>query len=48
MLKHTFIHLPGVGPRREGHFWRQGLATWEDFLAAKRLRGLSRDRLGWL
>ena len=48
MLKRTFIHLPGVGPRRETHFWRQGLATWEDFLAAKRVRGLARERLGWL
>jgi uncharacterized protein len=48
MLKRTFIHLPGVGPRREAHFWRQGLATWEDFLAARRIRGLSRDRLDWL
>ena len=48
MLKRTFIHLPGVGPRRETHFWRQGLATWEDFLAAKRVQGLSRDRLDWL
>ncbi len=44
MLKRTFIHLPGVGPRFEGHFWRQGLSTWEDFLAAKRVRGLSRPR----
>ena len=48
MLKRTFLHLPGVGPRRETHFWRQGLATWEDFLAAKRVQGLSRDRLDWL
>jgi hypothetical protein len=48
MLKRTFMHLPGVGPRRETHFWRQGLATWEDFLAAKRVKGLSRDRLDWL
>jgi len=47
-LKRTFIHLPGVGPRRETHFWRQGLATWEDFLAAKRVQGLSRGRLDWL
>jgi hypothetical protein len=45
MLKRTFIHLSGVGPRREIHFWRQGLATWEDFLAARRVRGLSRERL---
>jgi len=48
MLKRTFIHLPGIGPRFEAHFWRQGLATWEDFLAAPRIRGLSRERLGWL
>jgi uncharacterized protein YprB with RNaseH-like and TPR domain len=48
MLKRTFIHLPGVGHRREGHFWRQGLNTWEDFLAARRIRGLSPERLEWL
>jgi uncharacterized protein YprB with RNaseH-like and TPR domain len=48
MLKRTFIHLPGVGPRREGHFWRQGLNPWEDFLAARRIWGLSPERLGWL
>jgi uncharacterized protein len=48
MLQRTFIHLPGVGLRRETHFWRQGLATWEDFLAAKRVQGLSRGRLDWL
>ncbi len=48
MLKRTFIHLPGVGPRFEGHFWRQGLSTWEDFLAAKHVRGLSRSRFDWL
>jgi hypothetical protein len=44
MLKNTFIHLPGVGPRREAHFWRQGVGTWDDFLAAQGLPGLSRDR----
>ncbi len=43
MLKRTFIHLPRVGPRREAHFWRQGLETWEDFLAAEWVAGLSRD-----
>jgi uncharacterized protein YprB with RNaseH-like and TPR domain len=48
MLKRTFIHLPGVGHRSEAHFWRQGLATWEDFLAARRIRGLSHSRLDWL
>jgi uncharacterized protein YprB with RNaseH-like and TPR domain len=37
-----------VGRQRETHFWRQGLATWEDFLASKGIRGLSRERLDWL
>ena len=44
MLKRTFIHLPKVGPRREAHFWRQGIETWEDFLAARWISGLSRER----
>jgi uncharacterized protein YprB with RNaseH-like and TPR domain len=48
MLKRTFIHLPTIGHRSEAHFWRQGLATWEDFLAARRIRGLSPSRLDWL
>lgn len=48
MLKRTFLHLPGVGHRTEAHFWRQGLASWEDFLAAKRVRGLSHTRFDWL
>jgi uncharacterized protein YprB with RNaseH-like and TPR domain len=44
MLKKTFIHLPGVGRRTEAYFWRQGLGTWEDFLAADRVPGLSGER----
>lgn len=32
MLKRTFLHLPGVGPKRELAIWRAGVATWEDFL----------------
>jgi uncharacterized protein YprB with RNaseH-like and TPR domain len=48
MLKRTFIHLPGVGHRSEAHFWRQGLGTWEDFMVARRIRGLSLPRLEWL
>jgi hypothetical protein len=32
MLKRTFLHLPGIGPRRELGLWRAGIASWEDFL----------------
>jgi uncharacterized protein YprB with RNaseH-like and TPR domain len=45
MLKRTFIHLPGVGHRTEAHFWRRGLGTWEDFLGADLVPGLSRERI---
>jgi hypothetical protein len=45
MLKRTFVHLQGVGQKTEAHFWRQGLATWEDFWAAGRVAGLGAERL---
>jgi uncharacterized protein YprB with RNaseH-like and TPR domain len=48
MLKRTYIHLPGVGPRSEAHFWRIGLHHWEDFLGVSRVRGFSPERLGRL
>ena len=48
MLKRTFIHLPKVGPATELHFWREGLHTWEDFLGARTVSGLSQARLAAL
>lgn len=45
MLKRTFLHLPGIGPRHEANFWRRGLRTWEDFLAVSRIRGFSPERV---
>ncbi len=32
MLRHTFLHLRGVGPRIESRFWREGVLTWDDAL----------------
>ena len=31
MLRHTFIHLPGVGPVAESELWESGVTTWEGF-----------------
>lgn len=45
MIKHTFVHLPGVGLKTEAHFWRRGLTTWEDLLRLRRLEGLGAARL---
>ncbi len=32
MLEHTFIHIPGIGPKTEKALWRQGVLTWDHFL----------------
>ncbi len=48
MLKRTFIHCPGVGLKTEAHFWRHGLHTWEDFLAARNVPGIGPLRLDFL
>jgi uncharacterized protein len=49
MLQSTFVHLPGVGPRRERALWEQGILDWKGLLAAiaeGRLGG--RIRESWL
>lgn len=32
MLKQTFCHIPGIGPRLENRLWSQGLHSWEKVL----------------
>lgn len=32
MLNHTFLHIPGIGPRTERMLWEKGILTWEDYL----------------
>ncbi len=34
MLKHTFLHIQGIGPRTEQALWGKGVRTWEDYLSA--------------
>lgn len=36
MLRHTFVHIPGVGTRTEGRLWRSGIRSWEDFSTGRR------------
>jgi uncharacterized protein YprB with RNaseH-like and TPR domain len=31
MLRHTFLHVPGVGEKRERHLWLRGFTDWEAF-----------------
>ncbi len=34
LLRRSFIHLKGVGPRSERHLWKQGIQDWDQLLAA--------------
>ncbi len=31
MLRHSFIHVPGVGDKRERDLWRKGFVDWDAF-----------------
>jgi uncharacterized protein len=31
MIKHTFLHIPGIGPVTENQLWAAGFSTWEDY-----------------
>jgi len=32
LLKHTFIHIKGIGVKTEKGLWKRGVLSWEDFL----------------
>lgn len=34
MLKNSFLHVPGVGPKTENSIWQRGVSSWSDFLQA--------------
>ncbi|MBW1785597.1 MAG: ribonuclease H-like domain-containing protein [Deltaproteobacteria bacterium] len=36
MLRRTFIHIPGIGPKTEQGLWKRGIHTWEDFLGSEK------------
>lgn len=46
LLEHTFIHIPGIGPKTEKRIWESGIYTWQDFLKADRvIINPSKDRM---
>ncbi len=44
MLRHTFCHLPGIGPKTERDLWRAGFTSWQALLECNAPRRLSRRR----
>jgi len=41
LLRHTFLHVPGVGQITERRLWAQGLLSWKDCLCHVETRPLS-------
>lgn len=41
MLRHSFIHIPGVGAKTEQALWRKGIQSWRDSLAPGKVHGQS-------
>ena len=41
MIRHSFILLPKVGVASEKKLWRKGVRTWDDFIAADEVDGMS-------
>ena len=44
LLRATFQHLPGIGPSTEAELWRRGVVTWDRFVRAGSLDGISPER----
>jgi uncharacterized protein YprB with RNaseH-like and TPR domain len=44
MIKNTFSILPGIGEKLERRLWKNGVLSWEDFIAAGSIDFLSNDR----
>jgi uncharacterized protein len=44
MLTSTFIHIPGIGPKKEQAFWTAGMHSWQKFLEAGNAIALSQKR----
>lgn len=42
MLSNSFIFLDGIGPARERWLWTNGLTSWDDFIDAAHIPGVSR------
>ena len=44
MLRHTFLHIPGIGPKTEQRFWAAGVDDWNAFFDESLLKLTSSKR----
>ncbi|MBI2665462.1 ribonuclease H-like domain-containing protein [Candidatus Woesearchaeota archaeon] len=41
MIKNTFVFLERISTKKEESIWKQGIKDWNDFLHAKKVKGIS-------
>lgn len=44
MIDSSFIQLKGFGRQKEANLWRRGIINWRDFIDAKEIKGISKER----
>jgi uncharacterized protein YprB with RNaseH-like and TPR domain len=44
MIRNSFILLDGVGYKTEERLWKNGILSWDDFIGAKGISGISKER----
>jgi uncharacterized protein YprB with RNaseH-like and TPR domain len=44
VLRNTFCHIPGIGPKSERMLWDQGILSWDDVLSAAPGQSFGRNR----
>lgn len=44
MIRNSFVFIDGIGPKKERALWRRGIDDWEQFLNAKSIKGISKQR----
>ncbi|NBB81753.1 MAG: DUF429 domain-containing protein [Verrucomicrobia bacterium] len=47
MIRKTFLHLPGVGPKTEEKFWALGIHDWEDLESRCSKQLISSRKVNW-
>jgi hypothetical protein len=44
MIQNSFILLESINKKTEQNIWKQGIYTWDDFIKAKKVKGISNKR----
>ncbi len=44
MIRNSFIFLEGIGKEKEKKIWKSGIKSWDDFIKADRVFGVSQKR----